>query len=77
MGDFLGQEFIALHPGVSLMSISKGIYKSPSPNVWCELVLGILNRGKKVVLLGGGDDKKIIKDLTKHIQKHKEKLNKD
>ena len=61
--DFLGKEYIALHPGVSEMSIRKGIYKSLSGNDWCELVLGILKKGKGVILLGGRDDKKIIDEI--------------
>ena len=52
--------FIALHPGVSLMSINKGIYKCPESSFWIDVIKGVLNKGKKLLLLGGPDDAAII-----------------
>lgn len=63
LGDFLGSEYIAIHPGVSQMSIQKGIYKSLGADDWRKIVLELLNKNKKVILLGGIDDKKIIQEI--------------
>lgn len=56
----LENEFIALHPGVSKMSIEKGIFKCPDVNFWLDVIKDVLNKGKKLVLFGGADDKDII-----------------
>lgn len=55
-----GKNFIAVHPGVSKMSITKNIHKCPDKNFWINVIKGILNKNKTVVLLGGPDDKDII-----------------
>lgn len=56
--------FIALHPGVSKMSIDKGIFKCPDVSFWNEVIKGVLNKGKTLVLLGGPDDKDVIEKIT-------------
>ncbi len=56
-------EFVALHPGVSKMSVAKNIIKCPEASFWRELIEGILASGKKVVLLGGPDDDVIISQI--------------
>ncbi len=61
--DCLEEGFIALHPGVSKMSIEKGIFKCPDLNFWIDVIKGVLNKGKKLVLLGGPDDKDIIEKI--------------
>lgn len=58
--------FVALHPGVSKMSINKGIFKCPkSETFWPEIIRGVLSRGKKLVLLGGSDDMEVIENIIK------------
>ncbi len=59
----LEKGFIALHPGVSKMSIDKGIFKCPDAAFWVDIIKGVLNKGKKVVLFGGPDDKDIIEKI--------------
>jgi len=59
----LKNNFIALHPGVSRMSIEKNIFKCPDINFWLNVIKGILNKGQKLVLLGGPDDKDIIEKI--------------
>lgn len=59
------KEFIALHPGVSKMSISKNILKCPKKNFWCDLIKGLLNKNKQVVLLGTKDDSDLIEEILK------------
>lgn len=61
----LEKGFIALHPGVSKMSIDKGIFKCPDAAFWIDIIKGVLNKGKKLVLLGGPDDKDIIENILK------------
>lgn len=56
-------DFVALHPGVSKMSVMKNMIKCPEATFWRELIQGILAKGKKVVLLGGPDDDEIISQI--------------
>ena len=57
--------YICIHPGVSKMSIQKNIFKCPKIDFWNELILGLLNKNKKVVLLGTNDDKDLIEEILK------------
>lgn len=56
-------DFVALHPGVSKMSVMKNMIKCPSAPFWRELIEGILAKGERVVLLGGPDDEEIISQI--------------
>ncbi|MBQ2984309.1 MAG: glycosyltransferase family 9 protein [Candidatus Gastranaerophilales bacterium] len=58
-------EYFALHPGVSKMSISKNIFKCPKKEFWLDLIKGILNKNKQLVLLGTNDDKDLIEEILK------------
>ncbi len=60
----LREGFVAIHPGVSNMSISKNIYKCPSFGFWVELIDKLYDMGKNVVLLGGRDDYNIIHQIS-------------
>ena len=55
--------FVALHPGVSKMSIDKNIFKCPDTAFWHSVIKGVLQKGKKLVLFGGPDDKEIIEKI--------------
>ena len=61
--DLQNQEYIAIHPGVSKMSISKNILKCPKISFWLELIKGLLAKNKKVFLLGTDDDKDLIEEI--------------
>jgi ADP-heptose:LPS heptosyltransferase len=61
--ELIGQDFIVVHPGVSKMSIQKNMLKCPKSDFWIELISGILAKGKRIVLLGGPDDKEIIDEI--------------
>ena len=61
-------DFIAIHPGVSKMSVQKNMFKCPDGIFWRELISELLKRGESVALLGGPDDKEIIDEITKNIQ---------
>ena len=56
-------EYICIHPGVSKMSLLKNIIKCPKKDFWSDLIKGILNKHKQVVLLGTSDDKDLIEQI--------------
>ena len=58
-------EYICIHPGVSKMSISKNILKCPNIDFWKNLILGLLKKGKQIILLGTKDDKDLIEEILK------------
>ena len=70
-------EYICIHPGVSKMSISKNILKCPKLDFWQNLILGLLNKNKQVILLGTKDDKDLIEQIiqTKEIAENKNFIN--
>ena len=51
---------VLIHPGVSKISISKKIVKSIDAKKWTELIIKLLEKGKKVFLSGGPDDEETI-----------------
>ena len=57
-------DYIALHPGVSKMSITKNILKCPKLPFWLDLIKGLLDQNKKVLLLGTNDDKELIDKIV-------------
>lgn len=59
-------EYIALHPGVSLMSVSKNIFKCPNTAFWLSLIKGILDKNKKLILLGTKDDSDIVEKILQN-----------
>lgn len=62
----LNGQYVCIHPGVSKMSISKNIYKCPKLPFWNGLIEGLLNKNKKVVLLGSCDDKELIEQILEN-----------
>ena len=48
---------VLIHPGVSLMSIKKGMIKTIPAEKWAEVVEKHADNIKKVILVGGPDDK--------------------
>ena len=59
-------DFIAIHPGVSKMSIQKNILKCPKVSFWNGLITELLNKNKKIVLLGTNDDKDLIEEILQN-----------
>lgn len=66
LDETLSGGYIALHPGVSRMSIMKNIFKCPEISFWNNLIEGILEKNKKVLLLGTKDDEIIINEILKN-----------
>ncbi len=71
------EKYIAIHPGVSKMSISKNIIKCPKLPFWEGLIKGLLNKNKKVVLLGTKDDQELIEKILEnsYIKNHPNFIN--
>lgn len=57
-------EFIAIHPGVSKMSIKKNILKCPNLTFWKNLIAALLEKGEKVALFGTRDDEELISKIV-------------
>ncbi|MDX1917738.1 MAG: glycosyltransferase family 9 protein [Candidatus Caenarcaniphilales bacterium] len=57
--------YILVHPGVSQLSLQKGIIKSPNLAFWSDLLKGLCteNHDKQIVLVGGSDEKNFFEDL--------------
>ena len=62
---------VLIHPGVSLMSIKKGMIKTVPADIWAEVTEKLADRGKNVILAGGPDDEEVIKTITKKIPAEK------
>jgi putative inorganic carbon (hco3(-)) transporter len=60
---------VAIHPGVSTLSIEKNIIKFWPAKKWAELIKVLLNCKKyTVVLLGGPDDEQTINQIRKELK---------
>ena len=62
---------VVIHPGVSLMSIRKGMIKTVHAAVWAQVVEKLSDMGKNVILAGGPDDKEVIEVITKTVPQEK------
>lgn len=58
---------ILIHPGVSKISVQKGMIKTIPDIEWAKVVEGLANSGKQVLLIGGPDDKECIETITKNV----------
>lgn len=54
---------VLIHPGVSQVSIQKGMIKTIPAQKWAEVVEKLADSGKKVYLIGGPDDKECIEKI--------------
>ncbi len=63
-------DFVLIHPGVSLMSVKKHILKCPSPSFWVELIDELIKRGENVILAGGVDDKNTVEFILDNIKEN-------
>ena len=65
------QNTVLIHPGVSLMSIKKNMIKTVSPKIWAEVIIKLSDKGKKVLLAGGPDDKEVMEEIQKIVPENK------
>lgn len=57
------QNTVLIHPGVSKLSVSMGMIKTIPAEKWAQVIDLLLERGKKVILTGGPDDKECIETI--------------
>lgn len=57
---------VLIHPGVSKMSIQKGMIKTITAEVWAETIDLLVKKGKHVMLAGGPDDAEVIETIRKN-----------
>lgn len=62
---------VLIHPGVSKVSVQKGMIKTIPATEWAKVVEVLANKGKKVFLIGGPDDKECIEIITKLVPAEK------
>ena len=62
---------ILIHPGVSKISLQKGIVKTITATEWARVINLLYERGKKVLLIGGPDDNECIESILKEVEPHK------
>ena len=59
---------VLIHPGVSKLSVQKGCIKTITPQIWAETIDLLVAEGKKVLLVGGPDDKDCIDTILKDVR---------
>jgi ADP-heptose:LPS heptosyltransferase len=59
---------VLIHPGVSKLSVKKGCIKTVSPEIWARVIDLLVAEGKKVMLVGGPDDKDCIDTILKTVR---------
>lgn len=56
---------VLVHPGVSKISVQKGMIKTITASEWAKVVELLADSGKHVLLTGGPDDRECIETITK------------
>lgn len=65
------KKIVAVHPGVSKLSVAKKMYKFWEPENWVELILNLASSGKyRVMLVGGPDDKSVFQRVRAELASH-------
>lgn len=62
---------VLIHPGVSKISVQKGMIKTIQAEQWAEVVEKLADNGKRVLLAGGPDDKECIETIQKLVSPDK------
>lgn len=63
---------ILIHPGVSKVSVEKGMIKTIPPKEWANVIEALYENGKyRVLLTGGPDDKECIDEIVKEVSPEK------
>ena len=65
------QNSVLIHPGVSKISVQKNMIKTIPATEWANVVEELADKGKKVYLIGGPDDKECIDIITKSVSSEK------
>ena len=56
---------VLIHPGVSRLSVQKGMIKTIDAKIWANVVDLLIKKGKRVILAGGPDDAQCIETIRK------------
>lgn len=62
---------VLIHPGVSKISVTKGMIKTIPAEKWAKVVEKLADAGKKVILAGGPDDKEVIETIQSLVPQEK------
>ena len=62
---------VLIHPGVSKISVQKGMIKTIPAIEWAKVVENLADKGKKVFLVGGPDDKACIETISQIVPQEK------
>lgn len=62
------QNSVLIHPGVSKLSVIKKCIKTIPPEIWAQTIDLLVAEGKKVMLVGGPDDKECIETILKTVR---------
>ena len=54
---------VLIHPGVSKLSVQKGMIKTIDAHVWAKVIDLLIENGKRVILAGGPDDRECIETI--------------
>lgn len=59
---------VLIHPGVSKLSVQMGMIKTIPAEKWAQVIDLLVEKGKKVILAGGPDDKECIETIKNTIK---------
>ncbi len=59
---------VLIHPGVSKLSVQKGCIKTIPAETWAKVIDLLVAEGKKVMLVGGPDDKDCIDTILNNVR---------
>lgn len=59
---------VLIHPGVSKLSVQKGMIKTIPAETWADVVNLLIKKGKHVILAGGPDDKDCIEKIREKVE---------
>ena len=63
---------VLIHPGVSKLSVEKGMIKTISAHQWAQVIDKLYDSGKvKILLIGGPDDKECLETIQKEVSPEK------
>ena len=62
---------VLIHPGVSLISVAKGMIKTVPAETWAEVIDILAESGKRVILAGGPDDEQTINIIKASVSDNK------
>lgn len=59
---------VLIHPGVSKLSVEKGCIKTIPAQTWAKVIDLLVAEGKRVMLVGGPDDKECIETILSEVR---------